>query len=175
MLQRDGHVYNFRLDQILQHDKLFEAYPEFRGVYVRFIVGDKTSGGYTETSSNSIGENWKASDTTININIASKKFKYPQLKRVLMHEIQHMIQQVEGFARGGNPGEYKTYISDIKAEYRQKIVKLFTDVVSEGLGVKVPYYQAIKLMEDVLEGDSENKGYIYKEQVIRHSVVQVAN
>ena len=169
LLQRDGHVYNFRLDQILQHDKLFEAYPEFRDVYVRFIVGDKNSGGYTETSSNSIGENWKASDTTININIASTRYKYPQLRKVLMHEIQHMIQTKEGFARGGSQSEYKTYLADIKSEYRQKIVKLFTDVVSEGLGVKVPYHQAIKLMEDVLEGNSENKGYIYKENNIERS------
>ena len=40
--------------------------------------------------------------TVISMGRPSDKFEY-QIEGVLLHEIQHLIQNIEGFAQGGNP------------------------------------------------------------------------
>ena len=67
---------------------LFEAYPELRDVKVKFeTFEDGTLGKY----------NPKANTITLNEWMDEKS-----LKSTLNHEIQHAIQHIEGFARGGN-------------------------------------------------------------------------
>lgn len=67
---------------------LFEAYPELRDVKVKFeTFEDGTLGKY----------NPKANTITLNEWMDEKG-----LKSTLNHEIQHAIQHIEGFARGGN-------------------------------------------------------------------------
>lgn len=78
------------LDEIVKHDKLFESYPELRNVKVRFgaDIGNR-EGTYQN------GEI---------VLRAGLKLEPEKLKRTLIHEIQHIIQEQEGFARGTNPG-----------------------------------------------------------------------
>jgi hypothetical protein len=78
------------LDEIVKHDKLFESYPELRNVKVRFgaDIGNR-EGTYQN------GEI---------VLRAGLKLEPEKLKRTLIHEIQHIIQEQEGFARGTSPG-----------------------------------------------------------------------
>ena len=78
------------LNEIVKHDKLFESYPELRNVKVRFgaDIGNR-EGTYQN------GEI---------VLRAGLKLEPEKLKRTLIHEIQHIIQEQEGFARGTNPG-----------------------------------------------------------------------
>lgn len=78
------------LDEIVKHDKLFESYQELRNVKVRFgaDIGNR-EGTYQN------GEI---------VLRAGLKLEPEKLKRTLIHEIQHIIQEQEGFARGTNPG-----------------------------------------------------------------------
>lgn len=80
------------LDEIVRHDKLFEAYPALRDVKVRFEAntGNK-EGSYHH----------KEKEFVLRTGL---KLEPEKLKNTLIHEIQHAIQEREGFARGSSPG-----------------------------------------------------------------------
>ncbi len=74
------------LKDYIDAPSLFTEYPQLRDVKIKF---DNLTGarGY-----------WSHSDNTIVLDNNLKG----EIKRVLAHEIQHAIQDIEGFARGGN-------------------------------------------------------------------------
>ena len=93
-----------QLDQFLDHDELFKAYPQLRKypVKIKFDTKDSARGSF----------NPRSNQITINLadmrpffegkSITGKKLK-KDIKSTLMHEIQHAIQEIEGFARGSSP------------------------------------------------------------------------
>ena len=86
------------LDEIVKHDKLFEAYPALRDVKVRFEAntGNKEGSYHPETD-----------EFVLRTGL---KLEPEKLKSTLIHEIQHAIQEREGFARGSNPGYWDEMI-----------------------------------------------------------------
>ncbi len=93
----------YRLDKILYHPALFEAYPELREVNV-IRKKELDSGG------------WFSPDTnTINV---SPNVDNPL--SIIRHEIQHWIQAKEGFAFGGSArGVYE----QLTLEHKQKLAE----------------------------------------------------
>lgn len=85
---RDIESNYMKLDQLLKHDKLFEAYPILRelGVVFQDIEGN---GSF----------NTLLFDIYLNSRL---KTDPEQLRKTLIHEIQHVIQSEEGFANGAN-------------------------------------------------------------------------
>ena len=87
---------SFFLSDILKHDELFKAYPKLRNLKVAiFDLGGEYNGWYDG--------NIIAIDKSLRI---SKE----RLKSTLLHEIQHAIQNQEGFARGTIPQNAKENI-----------------------------------------------------------------
>jgi hypothetical protein len=88
---------SFPLSEIYGHRKLYEAYPELKNIGIRVkdmpAIGDK--GFYDEVNN------------TIVINRGAMDKGLESVEETLLHEIQHYIQRVEGFARGGSPAEFK--------------------------------------------------------------------
>ena len=88
-MQKDGVV---KLGDFVEDKELFEAYPELRDYTVSFKAGTKYSGSYK--------------GTTITIDRGRLGLKKNEdgrsIRSTLAHEIQHAIQSIEGFARGGN-------------------------------------------------------------------------
>lgn len=86
------------LDEVVKHDKLFEAYPALRDIKVRFEAntGNKEGSYHPETNEFVLR--------------AGLKLEPEKLKNTLIHEIQHAIQEWEGFARGTNPGYWDEMI-----------------------------------------------------------------
>lgn len=80
------------LDEIVRHDKLFEAYPALRDVKVRFEANTGNKEGSYHPEENEF------------VLRTGLKLEPEKLKNTLIHEIQHAIQEQEGFARGANPG-----------------------------------------------------------------------
>ena len=76
----------FKLSDILTHDELYKNYPEFKDMPVSFKKMKLTTGGYYEPAKDKI---------TLNSHYDSKT-----LLRTILHEIQHRIQQKEGFSNG---------------------------------------------------------------------------
>ncbi|MDD6593585.1 MAG: hypothetical protein PUF09_04875 [Bacteroidales bacterium] len=95
-----------KLDDYLENDELFNAYPQLRD-----IVIDTSSEG--DAVFGKMGSYVHASNT-IRLNNTSLS--------TLTHEVQHAIQKIEGFARGGS-------VRDVRNRIRQRIAEL--DNVSE--------------------------------------------
>lgn len=89
------------LDEFMQHDELFRRYPALKRLDVIFDISADSSvqGGYDG--------NW-----TIRLNKALQDDE-EKLKSVLLHEIQHFIQQREGFENGSNPTDWANEIQGI--------------------------------------------------------------
>ncbi len=103
----------YYLDEILKHDKLFKAYPRLHTLIVNIVPDIKTfaaaagvyKGGHIQITDNAIQSGG--------------------LKKILMHEIQHYIQDAEDFNWGGNPESVERqirYALDVveKTETEQK-------------------------------------------------------
>ncbi len=93
------------LDDYAPNDALYKAYPELKQTRVEFV--NNSSLGWSGM--------YNHKDNTIFIN-GSSDFSY---RSTLAHEIQHAIQHIEGFARGGNEQMFvsaKKAIADIRHE-----------------------------------------------------------
>ena len=75
------------LDDLMHGTELLKAYPELGDVTVRF-AGTYNNGAYFSPEENEI---------VISPSIASH-----ERPSVLLHEVQHAVQEIEGFSRGGN-------------------------------------------------------------------------
>jgi hypothetical protein len=81
-----GVLWNRRLDEVLDHPKLFAAYPYLRNVRVQTVSGLGVNGSIQGDVISLNAENWDM-----------ERFS------TLLHEVQHWIQKREGFAVGSNP------------------------------------------------------------------------
>lgn len=95
------------LSDFIKHDKLFDAYPFLYGTYVDFVdFGDASIKGAADIKNNGIHLNEQFHKSV------SGSYSSDAMKSVLLHEIQHLIQQYEDFANGSSP----TWWNDIKEE-----------------------------------------------------------
>ena len=92
---RDGDT----LGNILDHPALFSAYPDLKKMYVQFKALSPGEKGYYSRGENKI---------VINSQYISKP---DEIKRTLLHEMQHAIQQTESFAGGANEEYWRDRIA----------------------------------------------------------------
>ena len=89
---RYGQLVNIRM--ILRDDTILKAYPEFESLTLYAMYSPKRGlAGYYSPATNGM---------VVSIGNPSDGFQY-QIEGVLLHEIQHLIQEIEGFAKGGDP------------------------------------------------------------------------
>ena len=91
------------LDNVLDHLDLFKAYPELKNVKVEY-------------NPHMNGAEYRSDINTIKI--GSDSVDNP---RIIMHEVQHALQDIEGFAKGGSPGKANL---NYKLKYEDEIDKL---------------------------------------------------
>ena len=84
---KEGDYKSYDLSDVFEHNELYKKYPELKEIPL--IIENNPKESY--------GGRWNGS--YIAINIANKK---GMPKDVLLHEIQHAIQQEEGWAKGGS-------------------------------------------------------------------------
>jgi len=103
------------LEKIVTDDQgLFKAYPDMKKTIVSFQdLGDKGDSGYTS----------KTADGHPLIVLNNKRSE-AQVQKTLHHEIQHLIQEKEGFARGGSPKEWADKHKEIKLELENLYPKI---------------------------------------------------
>lgn len=93
-----GSVTEVSLKEVLEHDALYQAYPNIGDINIRFAALPKGNTGRYSESRNQILLSY---DRALNADL---------LKRTLIHEIQHAIQYIEGFALGGSKSKVATYL-----------------------------------------------------------------
>jgi site-specific DNA-cytosine methylase len=106
MLWNDG-----KLADVVDAPELFKAYPQLKETR---IVTDAVTGDMPSTG------DYDAKTNTITIH--SEELKY--MNGILNHEVQHAIQKIEGFARGGSPAMVRSEIKKQMAEVTKQIRKL---------------------------------------------------
>ena len=144
-------IKNLKLEDVLKHDKLYQAYPSLRDIPVIYNSHlRKTLGQFFE---NEDKIQLKKTDNIKN------------LKSTLLHEIQHYIQKKENFGRGGIPKgrniELPMELWESNNE-RSKITKyLFEKLKQSGIKPhaeifsKLSIEDAHKYLEKIAEKDEE--------------------
>lgn len=84
--------YGMKLADVLDYPELYDAYPELADVTVRYATMDDYYGRALYGN----GE----PEILINRNLEGE---WSRIRSILLHEIQHHIQHIEGFAKGGTP------------------------------------------------------------------------
>ena len=99
-----------KLSEVIDAPELFKAYPQLKDVRIE-----------TDAIMNDMPSNGEYNSKTNTITIHADELKY--MNGILNHEIQHAIQDIEGFARGGSPrlirGEVKKKLNDVTKQIRQ--------------------------------------------------------
>lgn len=90
----------------VENDELFKAYPDLKRVKMVF----------TDQLSVNVGGSYNEHEHTIVVNTNY----VGDIASVLAHEVQHAIQQIEGFARGGNPESMQERFNAAKKEWRAR-------------------------------------------------------
>ena len=123
------------LDSILQHDKLFAAYPELRNLSV-MVDSNMKDGDAAASFQRGVWDEeygWLGRRISINPDILYRKDI--DLKSTLMHEIQHVIQRKEGFATGGAPSMFfdKENMPIFQQFFQEQDNKKFNQAVLDAL------------------------------------------
>ena len=165
----------FKLSEIIKAPELFKAYPSLR--YYSVHTGDtQNPGAYAECD---------ADDMTITINPYVIGRRQDKLERILVHEIQHAIQEIEGFALGGGPLQFELLFKEAKDELHARAYAHALEETAKGLGDARNQADAQKaLIEEyrvsglpLPDEETRTKGFNYfvrgypdrsKDAVIRH-------
>ena len=99
-----------KLSEVIDAPELFNAYPQLKDVRID-----------TDAIMNDMPSNGEYNSKTNTITIHADELKY--MNSILNHEIQHAIQDIEGFAKGGSPrlvrGEVKKKLNEVTKQIRQ--------------------------------------------------------
>lgn len=76
-----------KLSDVINHPKLFEAYPQLKNVDVYYEISSVNRGVYSSNG---------------NVIMLNPMHTIDEQKEAIIHEIQHAIQGIENFANGSN-------------------------------------------------------------------------
>jgi len=163
----------YHLDQVLQHPKLYEAYPHLRDVRVK-IQYDKNQVAPVQGH---FLYNAGISEAQIELTAIG----HDEMLDGLMHEVQHAIQKAEGFARGGSQEEIKQALRDANKEYTATMARLEESPAAEELAdefrdtfktpldatVFLPEAVGMVISDAVVERAQEFNSQITKEDMVQ--------
>ena len=148
------------LADFLDHPELFKAYPQLKSypVKIKFDTNDASRGSF----------NPRTKQITINLadmrpimgGISTKgRALKRNIKSTLVHEIQHAVQEIEGFARGSNPNVSNADVAVVQAvRSKKKIIAnnqvgyntyntARADLVNLGGAERIKYYEQKSLLD----------------------------
>ena len=133
---------NATLRDIMQHNALFEAYPEIAETKVKFAdMPSGTAGSYNRET------NTITLDTKL-------KYDANEALDALMHEVQHRVQAAEGFTSGTNPGYWNRAETYDKAaeKYRDNRARLLNGLSDEDRALYNEYRSIDREMGAMFDG-----------------------
>ena len=113
------------LEQILDHKKLFQEYPELKGYRVRPITGTKalSLNGYFQPETRTIGL----------LSRPNTPEGRREFQSTLLHEIQHAIQHIEKQSGGASPSDFHDdayrALEKAQKDIEEKLDKKFKEVI----------------------------------------------
>lgn len=139
---------NATLADVLEHDSLYEAYPELRNVKVRLESDTGSKNGSYDPSTNTI-------------TISEDKPGDSAKVGTMLHEIQHALQQIEGWESGASP-EYwaaREYESgDTASDRAQELYsRILTSLDKADQNKVIRYNELDREMEATFTADPESE------------------
>lgn len=146
----------YELADFLRHSGLFEAYPQLRHTSLVFEKTEPGVNGYYNAGTDTI--------------VLSDKLRWMP-ESTLVHEIQHVIQRAEGFARGSSPEywarrDYET--GDITRSLEREYDRILGELDSEMRNKYLRYQEvnrAMENLENAEDGTPAAEKYIQLEKV----------
>ena len=106
-----------KLEDTVKYEELYSLYPELKNVIV--TIKDKSNmnarGGYLQMEDGLPGEIILSNELLDN---------YPEYVEVLIHEVQHAIQDIEGFSAGDNSNIHRAALRSTFIDSRKKTLSL---------------------------------------------------
>ena len=141
-----------KIGDMVHHPELFKAYPELQNIDVVFL--DNITGAAYNPGLNEI--------------VISQQYKLNkiQLKETVIHELQHAVQTIEGFASGSSPeywdeaktkptSEETNKIKSVENEFNQVRRKIIEQYGFEACGEFEKYFDYDRLYIEGDEADAE--------------------
>ena len=161
-------LFNFvevaRLGQIYNNDKLYNAYPFLYDTPVMIkSLENKTFGLVAKFKDcDSFYSKEITHGIILNKNILNMQNTYEDLKSTLLHEIQHIIQERENFAIGGDEklAQKIKDISDIDDAYKEQFKKIYMNTKSDKDSFTV--LQALSQLSEMQEENPVLYNRVYK-------------
>ena len=153
MLWNDG-----KLTNVIDAPGLFEAYPQLKDVRIDTdaIMNDMPSNG-----------NYNAKTNTITIHADELKY----MNRILNHEIQHAIQYIEGFGKGGSPEQMEKEFKEAQDEWKARAYAHELEEKAKEMGGEynqsevekalVEEYKDLDMSDELPDKETRIKGFNY--------------
>ena len=108
-IQKEVNDFQSSLNQNLTHEDLYRAYPELANIESTAKFANIPRGRFEQTRVSSIGAgNVPVNERVVGERMTSQAPTEEELKSVLLHETQHIIQNRENFAKGGSAEFFKS-------------------------------------------------------------------
>lgn len=112
-----------KLSEVLDSDNLYELYPELKDVDIKIEYGNKS----TKSVGNKTTDNKGRTQITIRPDKVGGYVSggdYTSLRGVVLHEVQHVVQSIEGFATGSKISKsYPVLLEKHKNQIKEKLGK----------------------------------------------------
>lgn len=153
MLWNDG-----KLSDVIDAPGLFEAYPQLKDVRIDTdaIMNDMPSNG-----------NYNAKTNTITIHADELKY----MNSILNHEIQHAIQYIEGFGKGGSPEQMEKEFKAAQDEWKARAYAHELEEKAKEMGGEynqsevekalVEEYKDLDMSDELPDKETRIKGFNY--------------
>lgn len=153
MLWNDG-----KLTNVIDAPELFEAYPQLKDVRIDTdaIMNDMPSNG-----------NYNAKTNTITIHADELKY----MNSILNHEIQHAIQYIEGFGKGGSPEQMEKEFKEAQDEWKARAYAHELEEKAKEMGGEynqsevekalVEEYKDLDMSDELPDKETRIKGFNY--------------
>jgi hypothetical protein len=117
------HAIEFRMADIIDDSELFVAYPQMRNHRI-FITARRHKDQSISLGSPETGGSFDPN--TMEIRVYEKDLAW--IRSTILHEVQHMTDNIEGLAFGSNPDKYTKLIDDWSDSVRdQKLIRKFQE------------------------------------------------
>lgn len=147
-----------KLSNVIDAPELFKAYPQLKDVRIE-----------TDAIMNDMPSNGEYNAKTNTITIHADELKY--MNSILNHEIQHAIQYIEGFAKGGSPEQMEKEFKAAQDEWKARAYAHELEEKAKEMGGEynqsevekalVEEYKDLDMSDELPDKETRIKGFNY--------------